>query len=278
MVIQAMDEVRNQLWTFAVFDKENEEKSDDLVTSADYAAQQIYMTLIQKNNPNAWIVAEEDGVRTSPQWWSSIVYTIDPVDWTKALVRKQSDGIWTLFWVVDSNQNEIIAAYVGDIMTNEVYYYEEWWIVWRSAWWWTWNNQRLQYSLKNQKRILTLDDIRNFPERSNRITKPRWYRNSLWVSNWSIGTNMAKLWKCEVDAVLLKSWLEQPRDWVPCAWISHPLWYTTIAIESDGSHRVVPMNQSWSLDALRVPYQLIVHKHELVDVLSLLESVALEKK
>lgn len=123
MVARAMAEIARQIGSFEVKDKQNEHKADDLVTSADYAAQKIYVKLIDECTPNAGIIAEENGLRRHPKNGESIVYTIDPVDGTKALVRKQSDGIGSLFGVVDSIRKEIIASYVGDIMTQEIYYF-----------------------------------------------------------------------------------------------------------------------------------------------------------
>lgn len=266
MVARAMREVRKQIWNFTIYDKENENKEGDLVTTADYAAQQIYTNMMAECTPNAGIVAEENGLKKDPINGETIIYTIDPVDGTKALVRRQSDGIGTLLGVVDSTHKQIIASYIWDIMTNELYYYRPWSdVVHRLNIANPEQNSILSYQNRIKKRILTLDDVRKFPKWTDNITQSNGYRDSIGTSNGSIGTNMAKLRKWEVDAVLLKPWVEHPRDRVPCAGISHKLWYLNIYIQ-DNIFQVLDMNESRYLTSTKVPHQLIVHKSELESV------------
>lgn len=277
MTTRAIREIRKQIGNFTTYKKENEHKDEDLVTTADYAAQQIYTNLISECTPNAWIIAEENWLRKDPQNGENMIYTIDPVDGTKALVRKQSDGIGTLLGVVDNSQKEIIAAYIWDAMTQELYYYRP-------------NSDKvhridinnldqssiLSYQNRKKKRILTLDDIRKLPKWADDISRSEGYWDSMGVSNGSIGTNMARLRKWEVDAVLLKSGICHPRDRVPCAGISDKLWYVDIYIDDNKVIDVLEMNKSWSLESMQVPYQLIVHKQELADVLWFLEKFGLK--
>jgi hypothetical protein len=130
---------------------------------------------------------------------------------------------------------------------------------------------QLLYQPRDHKRILTLDDIRIFPQWLQHATERHVYRDSIGTTNGSIGTNMARLWKGEVDAVLLKSWTSQPWDRVPCAGISDAMWYTTIQITADNYIQEVPMDKSWSLEAMTVPYQLIVHEKERIAVCDILQ-------
>lgn len=273
MVTSVIKDVKNQIWSFTTYDKHNDFKDDDLVTTADYAAQQLYTTMIWEMRPGAGIVAEEHWLRKHPSNEDTLLYTIDPVDGTKALVRKQSDGIGTLLWVVDTAKNNIIAAYVWDIMTEEIYYYHPGTTdVYRTNLYDLDMKTQLLYNPRDKKRIQMLDDIRSFPQWLQKATERHKYRDSIGITNGSIGTNMARLWKGEVDAVLLKSWIEQPRDRVPCAGISNAMWYDNISLYDDNTMKVIPMNDTWSLHAIHVPYQLIVHKQEIADVLSLLEN------
>ncbi len=273
MVSRAIREIRDQIGKFTTYDKEVDYKEGaDLVTTADYAAQKVYTDMISECTPNAGIVAEENELHKSPQNGETIYYTIDPVDGTKALVRKQSDGIGTLFGVVDTVDHEIIWSYVWDVMTQELYYYRPWSnTVHRLDINSPHKNSILSYQDRDTKRLLTLDDIRKYPMRVDKITAPWWYRNNIGISNGSIGTNMAKLWKCEVDAVLLKAWVAMPWDRVPCAGISQRLWYIAIHINQHNKLEVKDMNDNRSLDPMEVPYQLIIHKNELQDVLTTLD-------
>lgn len=230
-----MGEIANQIGSFVTQEKMNEHKADDLVTSADYATQKIYVKLIEETTPHAGIVAEENGLKRDPQNGESLVYTIDPVDGTKALVRTQSDGIGTLLGVVDKAKQEIIAAYVGDIMTQELYYYRpDGGSVHRINLRFPEKATDLAYKPKTHKRLLMLDDIRHFPKRAQQLTENAsdGYYDSIGIYNGSIGTNMARLRKGEVDAVLLKGGITHPRDRVPVAGISGRMGFDLIEIKA----------------------------------------------
>ena len=269
-VKNVIKEIQKQSSGFMTYDKPSDYKQDDHVTSADYAAQQIYTTMLAKYSPDAGIIAEENWLRQEPSNESNIYYTIDPLDGTNAFVRKQSDGIGTLFAKIDVTRKQIIAAYIWDAMTGEIYYYHENIDkVIRSNLRSNYQDQILSYQTRIKKRILSLDDIREFPERADRITKPKWYRDNMWVSNGSIGTNMAKLRKWEVDAILLKPWIRHPRDESPCIWISAKMWYVSIYIDDGKISEVVDMKDDITINSRNMPYQLIVHQEELAEVLNL---------
>ena len=48
-------------------------------------------------------------------------FTVDPLDGTKAFVRRQSHGVGTMVALVE--QGRVVSAYVGDINTQEIYGY-----------------------------------------------------------------------------------------------------------------------------------------------------------
>ena len=48
-------------------------------------------------------------------------FTVDPIDGTRAFIRRQSHGISTMVALVD--RGEVISAYIGDVSSNEVYGY-----------------------------------------------------------------------------------------------------------------------------------------------------------
>lgn len=273
-----MREVANQIGSFVTKEKINEHKADDLVTSADYAAQKMYVKLIDETTPHAGIVAEENGLKREPKAWESLVYTIDPVDGTKALVRTQSDGIGTLLGVVDATKQEIIAAYVGDIMTQELYYYRpDGDSVHRINLRFPEKATDLSYKPKIHKRLLMLDDIRLFPSWADTVTQHGGYFDSIGISNGSIGTNMARLRKGEVDAVLLKWGITYPRDRVPVAGISGRLWFDLIEIKAGKIMDILPIQKTMSLDVQNFWTMLIVHKSTTQALLKALRDVGVDQ-
>lgn len=277
MVSRALAQIVREIWLFEINTKANKYKADDLVTSADYAAQQIYVNLIQECTPNAGIIAEEHGLKKEPTHGEMIWYTIDPVDGTKALVRRQSDGIGTLFGVIDSLKNKVIASYIGDVMTQEIYYFRPWSDkVHRLNLRFPEKTNLLTYADKPKQRLLLLDDIRTFPEWAQQLTERWWYFDSMGISNGSIGTNMARLWKGEVDAVLLKGWINHPWDRVPCAGISGKMGYIVIEIKDNRIIRIVNAWDSRSMDSVVVPDRLIVHESKKDAILAKLAELGIQ--
>lgn len=95
-------------------------RSQDFVTTADHAAQRVLVSLLRAWFPDYGIVAEEDHLRvpcTHPS--HDIWFTIDPLDGTRAFIRRQSHGIGTMLSLICDG--EVIGACVGDVMTSEVY-------------------------------------------------------------------------------------------------------------------------------------------------------------
>lgn len=92
----------------------------DVVTTADHAAQEVFVTLLGSWFPTFGIVAEEDHLRvpcTHPG--ADLWFTLDPLDGTRAFMRRQSHGIGTMLSLVCDGQ--VIGACVGDVMTSEIY-------------------------------------------------------------------------------------------------------------------------------------------------------------
>lgn len=98
-------------------------KLDDVVTSADKAAQAIYVRMIREGFPSAGIIAEEEDlhVECTDMSFGDLYFTVDPLDGTKAFVRSQSHGIGTMVALVQDG--EVIASCIGNVMTKEMYYY-----------------------------------------------------------------------------------------------------------------------------------------------------------
>src|SRR5687767_10555304 len=124
MVRRAIEAIQAQLFVFEATEKAGYDgKLDDVVTTADRSAQQIYVKMIREGFPTYGLVAEEDelSIRCADPELGDIYFTVDPLDGTKAFRRRQSHGIGTMLSLV--HKGEIIAAYVGDVMTREIYGY-----------------------------------------------------------------------------------------------------------------------------------------------------------
>jgi fructose-1,6-bisphosphatase/inositol monophosphatase family enzyme len=120
-VRRAIVAIRAQRFTFEARTKESADHSQgDFVTTADQAAQRVFVTLLRNWFPEFGIVAEEEGLSvpcTHPD--NDVWFTVDPLDGTRAFMRRQSHGIGTMVALVCDG--EVIAACVGDVMTREVY-------------------------------------------------------------------------------------------------------------------------------------------------------------
>src|SRR5262249_35782822 len=115
MVSRVIGEVFLSRWNFETEEKIGwRGKRDDVVTSADREAQSVYKKLIEERFPTFGLVAEEDNLRIPSKHKHGYFFTLDPVDGTKAFVRKQSYGVATM--IALCTQTNVVAAYVGDIL------------------------------------------------------------------------------------------------------------------------------------------------------------------
>ena len=92
-VRRAIRVIEAQRFVAEVTAKDNEFQPDkaDFVTSADKAAQAVYVKLLRESFPDFGIVAEEDHLSVNPK--AEIYFTVDPLDGTRAFIRRQSHGI-----------------------------------------------------------------------------------------------------------------------------------------------------------------------------------------
>lgn len=124
MVRNAMGEIRKRRTNHTVESKLGYGgEMDDVCTSADLAAQEAYTRPIRYLFSDYGIIAEEEGMRIAcdPGFDEDVYFTIDPLDGTKAFIRSQSYGIGTMIALVRGD--EVIATYIGNVMTQEVYFY-----------------------------------------------------------------------------------------------------------------------------------------------------------
>lgn len=120
MVRRAIRTIRQQRVIFEAERKQTIGKDEDYVTSADRAAQAVYLRTMCECFPQFGIVAEEDGLKIEcAHPTSNLCFSVDPLDGTKAYMRRQSHGIGTM--IALRLNGEITAAYVGDVMTEEIF-------------------------------------------------------------------------------------------------------------------------------------------------------------
>ncbi len=215
----------------AIFDSEvkvgHSGKMDDVKTSADDKAQEIYLRTFRECFPNFGVIAEEEkdgktGYLIIESNGIDAYFTVDPLDGTKAYVRRQSHGIGTMVGLV--HEGEIISAYVGDINTEEVYGY-------RPGSNKVFRITRLdQFEVlgyteepKPSERYALLRDNLDLYSPTTRSTVLKFKNHEIMGS--SIGIWMARLWKREVGAAFLHTGFETPWDSTPIIGISQKLGY-----------------------------------------------------
>lgn len=259
MVERAMSRIQKELQEHEVADKENKYKKEDLVTSADYGAQREIVKIIEECFPMAGIVAEENGLRKDPRGEQKYWFTIDPLDGTKAFVREQSDGIGCMVSLFDGK--EVIAACVGDVMTGEKYYFKPG----------SENTNRLhkqrhrylKYQEKSKRRLLLRDHPGMYSLKIQLMSNPgSGVFDSIDVSNGSIGVNMAKLWKNEVQAVALRPVTAMPWDWLPVIGISKRLGYKFFELTDKNKFVEVEEKRMLSLEPVEYLEMLVVHESD----------------
>lgn len=236
-VRRATTSIRAQRVTFEAHVKQGYGGSmNDVFTSADQAAQEVYLRTFVECFPGCGIIGEEDSLSIPPVAPITAYFTVDPIDGTRAFIRRQSHGISTMVALVDGG--EVISAYIGDISSDEVYGYRP-------------GSTRVH-------RITSLDsfetlnheppvrrDIRRIngllrdpPDQYSAVTQKLIARFSDYeIMGSSLGTWAARQWKGEVGALLLKPAYETPWDSTPIIGISKKLGY--VWLRSQGEDWVV---------------------------------------
>jgi fructose-1,6-bisphosphatase/inositol monophosphatase family enzyme len=270
-VRRAIEFIRNERYVFEVNSKEGYSGDwDDVQTSADRGAQCIYMKTLKECFPDAGIIAEEDCLHCDPENDCDIYFTVDPMDGTKAFVRRQSHGVGTMIAMIKGDK--IISAFVGDINTREIYGYRP-------------DSDRVhRISEFNTSEVLNRDlDIEAKPlseqcillrksendySKSAQSIMDKSFKKAL-VDGASIGTWMARLWKGEVAAALIDPTFETPWDVNPIYGISHALGYKFLkrSVNEIGVWNIIDpkpvMETRESSDEI-----LVVHENDLYDLVS----------
>lgn len=263
MVRRVILTIRKHQFAFEVSEKRDYDgKLGDMVTSADGAAQEIYVEMIQENFPDFGVVAEEKNLHIDAgDDFEDVYFTVDPLDGTKAFVRMQSHGIGTMIALV--YEGEVISAYVGDVMTEEVYGYRpDSDKVHRISEFG--RSVELKKSDKDlsEQYIALRKDPRKYSEKAREVVDKF---KGITVSGGSIGTHMAKIWKGVVGAMLIPPHHETPWDSTPILGISKKMGFDFYKIE-DGrvsTYDMKPHKDTWKRD-----FEMIVAPEGLENILN----------
>jgi len=227
--------IRNERSSFDVHTKQScNGTMDDVCTSADRKAQEVYLRAFQECFPLCGVVAEEDALKIAPTGNCKAYFTIDPLDGTRAYMREASDGIATMVALV--YHGTIAAAYIGDINTEEVYGY-------RPGSDSVYRITRLDTfrELRRSGRTKSLDDAYAYlraPLDAYSPASRELVRNHFGcyeIKGSSIGIWAARLWKNEVAALLMPPGWETPWDSTPVVGISKKLGFVFMRPARDGN-------------------------------------------
>lgn len=241
-VRRAIVAIRAQRFSFEVRAKEPGESRDhDLVTTADHAAQSVLVGLLRAWFPTYGIVAEEDKLRVPcTHSGHDIWFTVDPLDGTRAFIRRQSHGIGTMVSLVCDG--EVIGACVGDVMTSEIY-------AARPD-----DSSVHRVSEFGLAERLTVDTSRPLIEQGvlvgyhgrprsalllNMVAGPEPLFAGIETTSGSIGIGIARLWKGEVGGAVFGPFsVGSPWDLYPIIGISRRLGFRFYALPQEGRGQV----------------------------------------
>lgn len=226
---------RSMITSFEATEKKTAGKDLDWFTTADTEAQRVMAKSIRECFPGFGILGEEAGLRvpcTIDQ--RRLRITIDPIDGTKAYIRGQSHGVGTMIAVAEDD--EIVAAFVGDVMTQEVYYYRP--CSPKTHRLRAWDMPELleidtNRKLADQYLLLRNRESKHSPHARRIFAPPEAggkFQN-IEITGGSIGISMARLWKGEVGGTILLPCMENPWDYWPILGISKHLGFRYFKIE-----------------------------------------------
>lgn len=278
IVRRAINAIRQQQFIFESEIKEGYSGAmDDLVTSADRQAQEIYIRSLRECFPSFGIIAEEHNLKIPCLLKNHDIYfTVDPLDGTKAFGRRQSHGVGTMISLVMDHQ--VIAAYIGDVNTQEIYGYRpDTDNVWRISGYDRFERLEIDPDLPLSEQYLLLrDEPGKYSDLSRTIigcretchqsgTGKKLFK-SFEITSGSIGICMARLWKGEVGGVLLHAQHVTPWDETPLMGINSALGF--IAIELDNCKNIIFRPKPVKKTIYRKSDVLIMHHSRILDFYS----------
>ena len=227
IVRRAMVAIRNRRMAFEVSCKDGYDggNMNDVFTNADTAAQAIYLHLLRECFPHCGIVAEEGALSIPGSDGCTAYFTVDPLDGTKAFIRRQTHGVGTMIALVESGA--VTCAFIGDINAEVVYYFRpdspKAYQVSRLD-----VAEELTYHtplVPGEAYALLREPPQNYLTDVSGLVGDRTIFKSYNIDTGSIGVWAARLWRREVQALFLPPGWETPWDSSPVIGISQKLGY-----------------------------------------------------
>lgn len=257
--------IREHLADFETSAKQAQDGSmTDIVTDIDKRVQGVCVKWLQECFPHYGIVAEENGtnILCTDESLDGMYFTLDPIDGTKAFTRRQSHGIGTMISLVRGKT--IIAAYVGDVMTREIYGYRPG------------SNNVHRVAGYRHAETLVIDSarplatqyllLRKRPDQYSPITRrlinlsvKHDLVSDFEITGGSIGISTARLWKGEVGATLFAACNDTPWDVNPVMGICQKLGFACFVPNQHGT-RFVIYHHKPSRERVPRPDMLIIHR------------------
>jgi fructose-1,6-bisphosphatase/inositol monophosphatase family enzyme len=257
LVRRAILTIRGQRFGFKAEAKHGHGGKEDVVTDVDHCVQELYVRLLSACFPEYGILAEECGLRKPCRvQGQSLYFTVDPLDGTKAFARHQSHGVGTMIALVRNSR--IIAAYVADVMTGEIFGYGPGSD--KTRWITDFEHEiplspRLDLPLVDQHVVLR-NPLAEHSERMQALLAPKGIFKSHQIDSGSIGLMFARMWKGEVGGVVLGRNYETPWDTTPVLGISQRLGFVFYKFTGRGPRPV----------RVEIPHEPYWREHELLVV------------
>ena len=268
LVRRAIEAIRSERYIFEAREKMGPTGNlDDVVTSADNKAQGLYVKSIQDCFPQCGIVAEEENLVVPCTHPNLVIYfTIDGLDGSRAFVRRQSHGIGTMLALICNE--EVISAYVGDVMTREIYGFRPLSSnVYRISGYEIPQLLHINETVPLREQYVLLRDAPSRYSQSleNMVGSAIKIFDGFEVTGGSIGIGVARLWKNEVGAVVLRFDCENPWDWYPIVGISKTLGFTFLRVT--GTEMIEEYDPPISGNVVNESHEIIIlHKSRIPEL------------
>lgn len=224
LIRRAILEIRRRRFGFEVYSKILTSGKADIYTDADLGAEKIIVRSLAECFPDFDIISEEDKERKYLKSGNSKYITVDPLCGTKNFSQRASGGIaTTIAMVIDG---KIVSAFVGDVMTQEIFGYRpDSKKVHRISEFDTYEEIVPQCRPTDEGlKLLIRGMIHNFsPSIRAELESMNDLYTSYTIDSGSVSLSAAKLWKGEVDGLLLKPRTETPWDLMPVLGICNKL-------------------------------------------------------
>ena len=248
-------------------------KKDDLVTSADIAAQAYYLAELSKAFPGYGVIGEESLNLASNMTHQGMHFTVDPLDGTKAFARNQSFGVASMLAMVEGTK--VVASYIGDVNTGELWGYTEGKEVTRTRF----GTEKVicieGVCDLNKSYALLNDSLHHYPERIQAMVMEKKLGGLVKDYQISAGSNgllMSRLWNNDIGMLVMAPSFTTPWDDTPLIGINRKLGIEYIAFNITMGKAQVIKPEIPTTTSRKEYVTIMVHSDKVPGVLSFLNS------